>query len=252
MHASTRAFWLPKAGNTADEYEDAFWVEPAGKQPDDVVRLAVADGATETSFAGLWAALLARDFCQGRLDGAALPDALAPLQGAWREYVATRPLPWYAEEKVRQGAFSSLLGLTVTNGAAAGGDWEALAIGDSCLFQVRDGDLLGAFPLTGAAEFTSRPALLSSDPARNAVLPEHLVSAVGDWETGDSFYLMTDALACWFLAAAEAGDRPWLTLRDLDPTGLARSFADWVAAERAAGRLRNDDVTLLWVDLAAN
>ncbi len=39
---------LPKRGNTEDEYEDAWAVDPARG------RFAVADGASETSFAGRW------------------------------------------------------------------------------------------------------------------------------------------------------------------------------------------------------
>ena len=60
---------------------------------------------------------------------------------------------------------------------------------------------------------------------------------------------MTDALACWFLRAVESDERPWLELRDLAAergATAAGAFADWVANLRGAGRLRNDDMTLLW------
>jgi hypothetical protein len=54
---------------------------------------------------------------------------------------------------------------------------------------------------------------------------------------------MTDAVACWFLADAEAGGQPWNTI----PPG--RRFASWLAGRRAAHAMRNDDVTVLGLDL---
>jgi hypothetical protein len=49
---SVQAFWLPKAGNTTKEYEDAFDYSIAER------RFAVADGATDSAFAGHWARIL--------------------------------------------------------------------------------------------------------------------------------------------------------------------------------------------------
>ena len=51
-----QAFRLPKRGHSADEYEDAYAANPY------VGRFAVADGASESSFAALWAQLLVNGF----------------------------------------------------------------------------------------------------------------------------------------------------------------------------------------------
>ena len=48
---SVQAFSCQKAGNARTEYEDAWAIRGC--------RVAVADGATESSFSALWAALLA-------------------------------------------------------------------------------------------------------------------------------------------------------------------------------------------------
>ena len=263
MRVRARAFWAPKAGNSAEEYEDAFWWEygriatrpyPPGDDGRDTFRCAVADGATETSFSGLWADLLARGFCKGRLDPDALAAGLPRLQRVWRRLVGSRPLPWYAEEKARSGAFAAVAGLTLLPTTAGvgeelpGGRWQALALGDSCLFQVRD-DAFVAFPVAHSTEFGNRPALLSSNPAANAGLADRLPCAAGDWLPGDRFYLMTDALACWFLQATEADERPCDVLRELAATGGSAGFAGWVDALRAGGGLRNDDVTLVMVEV---
>ncbi len=60
---------------------------------------------------------------------------------------------------------------------------------------------------------------------------------------------MTDALAAWFLAQAEQGERPWSIIRDLDTCDQANEFADVVSDLRTSRLLRNDDVTLIRIDV---
>jgi hypothetical protein len=69
----------------------------------------------------------------------------------------------------------------------------------------------------------------------------------GECLPGDTFYLLTDALACWFLTAVESDREPW---RELDEVGAgACPFDGWVAHLRRSGNLRNDDVTAVRVSL---
>jgi hypothetical protein len=72
----------------------------------------------------------------------------------------------------------------------------------------------------------------------------------GAWDPGDAFYLMTDALACWFMREVEEGRMPWGVLRDLDTSGEIKPFREWVGDLRMDRAIRNDDVTLLRVDIA--
>lgn len=252
MEIVARALWLPKAGNSADEYEDAWAVGDETPEAADRFRCAVADGATEASFSGLWARLLTRGYCDGGFPDAPEARDFAPLQEAWAREVAAIPLPWYAEEKARSGAFAALLGLQIAAHAgddgASGGRWEALAVGDSCLFQVRGGRVILAWPVAAADDFTNRPTLLSSNPASNDdAVAAQLAPAGGDWLPGDTFYLLTDALACWFLIACEAGGHPWRDLDVIATADNASAFVRWIGELRAAQALRNDDVTLLRV-----
>lgn len=269
MIVSARAFWAPKAGNRADEYEDAFWplhavTRPArrsGKQPaknpprrsagpqDTRLRFAVADGATETSFAGLWARRLVRAYGEGCFSGADWDtwlDQLQREQAAWYGEVLQKPLPWYAEDKVREGAYAALLGLEVT----AAGEWGGVAVGDCCLLQWRGDELAAAFPAQDAAFFTSRPYLLSSNTARNEGLEDQVQRAVGQWLPGDRFALLSDALGQWALRGLEAGDPPWPALVAVEKAGQQRAFHRWVEDLRASGSLRNDDVTALLITLS--
>src|SRR4051794_41014129 len=101
-----RALRLPKSDHTAEEYEDAWAADPAAG------RFAVADGASESAFAGLWARLLAEGFVAARR-----PRAFAGWRGGprrrWAAGVMGLELPWYGEMKRAEGAFATLLGLAL-------------------------------------------------------------------------------------------------------------------------------------------
>jgi protein phosphatase 2C-like protein len=227
--ASCRAFSLPRRGHAADEYEDAFAADPAAG------RFAVADGASESSFAGQWARLLVEGFvCPS-------PGWLGAARQTWAARVDGQSLPWYAEAKRDDGAFATFLGLVL-----GAGRWHALAVGDTCLFQVRGNRLVTAFPLGREADFDNRPRLIGSRTSTDA---EVHAERKGDWQAGDRFLLMTDALAQWFLRRHEAGGRPWEELSGFpEGDGAISAFAEWVEERRRDG-LRNDDVTLVLITL---
>ncbi len=254
MRTVVRAFSLPKAGNAPEEYEDAFWpVVPVDGEVE-VLRLAVADGATETSFSGIWADILTQSYCKGELGKGNVNEELTPLQQEWRRRVGERPLPWYAEEKMRFGAFATLAGLNIE----AGGIWSAFAVGDSCVFHLRGSRLERAFPIERAEQFDSRPVLLSSNPCSNVCVGD-AVRRIDDglWQPGDAFYLMTDALACYFLRRWELrDDDPQEFLSLFDEISNLEQFACRIELERAETTgdglrlMRNDDVTFMRCQLS--
>jgi len=250
-----QAFWLPKCGNAEEEYEDAFWPKhlPADREAEvSDFRVAVADGATETSFSALWAKLLVRSYAEGRLSPERFASSLLNLQERWRKVVSRKPLPWYTEETVRSGAAAAFVGLHLNRREAEsyGGRWEASALGDCCLIQVRGGQVIERFPIKSASEFSNRPFLVSSNPSTSDGWQERLGTISGSWLSDDSFYLMSDALAAWFMRDDESGGAPLEILRDLG-TADSPAFPDWIAELRSAHRIRNDDVTLVRVDLVA-
>ena len=227
---------LPKRGNSAEEYEDAFAVSATRG------RFAIADGASESSFAGLWARMLVNDFVN-----ATSPD-LAPwrtwlpsLQQRWTADIGGAAMPWFAEIKLQQGAFATFLGLAVHNDR-----WQAVAVGDSCLFQTRGNRMHCAFPLVCADDFGVTPWLVGSRGCDAAAIENRTRRIDGNWQPGDRLWLMTDALAKWFLEQVERCGQPWIELdRLLQTASPQQAFTDWVTALRDAGKLHNDDVTLL-------
>lgn len=252
MLVFAQPFWAPKQGNEDSEYEDAFWPRKSIEDRVPCFHCAVADGATETSYAGIWAKQLVRYWCKKGPATVFDPDGFRDLQQRWSTIVRKRSLPWYAEEKIRLGAFAALLGLVLYDDAhreGRCGHWQAVAVGDSCLVQMRGEEVLVRFPLAESAAFTNRPHLLSSNPAYAARVVDHVRNMDGSWQAGDAFYLMTDALAWWFMREAEEGQTPWRVLRDLNTSDEVKPFREWIEALRAERAMRNDDVTLLRVEI---
>ena len=247
MVIDAKEFWLPKHGSTDAEYEDASSI--ALKD----FRFAIADGATEASFSGIWARQLVRAFTGKKFSLPFQLEELKPLQARWQTIVHRHPLPWYAEEKVSNGAFAAFLGLELSEENGADGlkrTWRASAAGDTCLVQIRGNEIQNAFPYKDSASFNNHPDLLGSTNIFNGTGEGLISHQTGTWGCDDVFFLMTDALACWFFKSVEQGQEPWNILRDLD-TEAQGSFEDFVAGLRSANVMKNDDVTLVRVDILA-
>ena len=170
-----RKFETAKAGNRPEECEDASLAAyPYNGGP---ARIAVCDGASESAFARQWAQILAGAFVHRPLDLSCLDDSsltvwLAPCQEEWNGVVPWERIPWHGEAKTRAGAMAALVGLEIdqtANGAGAF-PWQAVAVGDCCLFVVRGDDLAVSFPLESAAQFNNTPSLICSNPVNNAGL----------------------------------------------------------------------------------
>ena len=251
-----RTYWLPKAGNSDQEYEDASRVVYPQRMGDSgrrTARVAVADGASESAFAREWANSLVGAFAgrppdMGSLSEDRFLEWLAPAQGEWHAAIPWDRIPWHGEAKAKAGAFATLLGLTIS--AAPGGrpslSWQALAVGDSCLFLIRDDRLCLSFPLEDPAQFDNTPDLLCSNPDNAGELWENVRRRDGECVAGDMFILASDALACWFLETNAVGEKPWQTLLSLD----SAKWPAWVEEQCRSGLMRNDDTTLVIVRVA--
>jgi hypothetical protein len=234
---SIDAFSCQKAGNARTEYEDAWAIR--GSDSPTRCRVAVADGATESSFSALWAALLVESFVRGRRHGPEFFNRLGAIRRLWRRKIRGRPLPWYAAEKARRGAYAAFIGasLNVVNRG-----WRAVAIGDCCLLHVTGKrELAKAFPLAHSEEFGSSPFLVGSvTKADDDPLP-HVRVSEGVLGPGDVLYFASDALSAWLLRRAERGEPAW---ESLDHLCTQQDFESLVTQAREDGT-RNDDMTLV-------
>lgn len=226
-------FAVQKAGNQAAECEDV-WDYRYGNQ---LAAIALADGATESSFAKEWASELVKNWLQQQETAAT--DWMARSQMAWRQWLGAQDLSWFAKRKAAHGAFATFLSLRVCQDLS----WQACAVGDSCLFLVRDRQLCQSFPLNHSHEFSHRPQLLGSDRALSEI---QILQAQGLAQLGDRFYLTTDAIACWILRQLEANQDPWVKLEQIQ---TQERFGHWVSELRDRLEIANDDTTLLCLEV---
>ena len=235
----TQQVLLPKSGFDSSECEDFIGIDEQN------CRFAVADGATEAFDARNWAQRLAENWV--RSDSAltsqtfhewVASEGLA-LHASWNQLT----LPWYAEEKARKGSFAAFVGLELDLMSDAP-SWKAIALGDACLLHCREGALLKSFPVTKSASFNSAPLLVASDPALYKNSADSLVIESGRCETNDILFLVSDAAAAWYLERFEQNDFSDI-LRDNSERDAAKFFEN----ERHAGRIRNDDIAVIRVEL---
>jgi hypothetical protein len=240
----TFAGMTPKLGNRAEECEDQF--SASGR------RFAVADGASESGYSQMWARILAEAFCRTETADCTPVDLeswLDECRGEWKRWAGERALhdlPWFARETLRDASFATFVGLVFPRGrdektAAA---WHAVACGDACLFLVRDDRLAGAFPLVDSGAFDNTPELVTTSPGS-----DRMRLAMGTAQLGDAFYLVTDALARWFLVDHARGEKPWMAL---DRVRTPRDLEHFVAVSRKSRAIRNDDVTLMSIAIVAD
>jgi hypothetical protein len=242
-----RGFHLPKAGSRPDEYEDAWGVSEDG------TCLAVADGASDAFESGEWARLLVRAFLADQPpSGAALAGWLRQPTDAWKSFIHWDQLTYYQEAKARDGALATFLGvryLPPPAGASWPWRWRAFAVGDACLFHVREDRLIAAFPLERSDAFSTTPALLSTNPQHQARSVTAVRALEGELLPGDTMFFATDAFAAWFLNRLERGIRPWHFLTDV-VRGL-ETFDRLIDRVRFYEGIRNDDTTLVLAWLAS-
>ena len=117
----------------------------------------------------------------------------------------------------------------------------AFAVGDSCLFQVRGGELVRSFPLERPEQFESNPIVLGSiDLKRDQLLEFAFLDEM--CYPGDELVLCTDAVAEWAARGYATGDSPvWSDFWQMSEDDW-RSGVAWLRQER---QMRIDDATML-------
>ena len=239
------SFLAPKAGLSDSECEDALgW--NTRKQ-----RFCVADGATEGFDSRRWARLLVKHWLRS-----ARPVTTPLVFSGWTQWVSSRferhwrsrRLSWFAEERARAGAFAAFVGLSFheSNEALY---WQVIALGDCCLLLRRDDQIVESIPLADPESFNSRPILVPSKVDALETTAASIVCRSGRVEPGDTYLLLSDAIAAWYL-------RSW---RDDGSRLQARAFEELIArgsygelqvlvnAGRQSGLLRNDDIAAIVV-----
>jgi hypothetical protein len=240
---TVNSFLLEKGDTKPSECEDAIAVDVRG------LRFAVADGATEGFNSRRWAKRLVSAWIRrppGEINILSLRDDVSALGTKSSARFGRRQLPWYLEEKARQGAFAAFLGLQI----APDGRWAALALGDCCLIQETSSGA-SSFPLSTPEEFDNRPILVPSLINNYPQCVEHARELAGISLPGDLLLLMSDAIACWYLGAAEQNPSAKVRLHLALTSNNRKDAASLIVEERAARRLRNDDVAIVRIEVTS-
>lgn len=236
---------VPKKGYSQDECEDSLHIHPSHCEPVYNYKFAVADGATESSFSKEWAQLLTSSIqTKKNINVNYFLNFLPSLQETWRANVFSRPLPYYAEAKALQGAFSTLLALQIN---IKHFNYKSCAIGDCCLFHIRDSLMIKCFPINESEEFGNNPFLISSINSQNVDIKDYFKELEGDFLHGDQFFLLSDAIANWFLKEYEDNKKPWETVNKLfiDKILDKDIFVKWIDEQRDARLIKNDDISII-------
>lgn len=273
MPLDVQRFLVPKTGSSPDECEDAIKVALSPEAGS--LFAAVSDGASESFLAGAWARQLvhgavasmaaADDEPGGQEDGlsrAFVEDLLARTVDQWDGYISEyqaeraargRPITWYEQPGLDKGAFATLVAVHLraapavpdASGAVRCWVWRAFALGDSCLFHLRDDRLVASFPITHSGGFGITPQLLGSRNRDAGLIADRVLTTTGELRAGDELLMATDALAAWLLSHPDIDSRgagkQLGNLADLDH----ELFTEWVQSERGKSRMRNDDVALI-------
>jgi hypothetical protein len=203
---------------------------------------ALSDGASVSFDSASWARILVRRYAKKpEFTREWLSAAIAEFSKLYDR----DSLPWMKQASFDRGSFASLLGVRIVDGGRL---IQVLSIGDS-IAVLCDGDRITAsFPLSVPSEFTRSPQLLCTNPAENVFLDKLDVDydLVADWTfrglERPALLCMTDALGHWLLSRRDDDPSPISLLRKLR---TADAFARFVIEERAAGRMKRDDTTLI-------
>jgi hypothetical protein len=251
MPFQSRVFRLPKDVEHPEEYQDAYAVDPEGGVA------AVADGVASAIFSRQWAEILAEAALAETPDpndGEAFAGWLQARRQRWSESIDVTGLAWFQKAKLPLGAFSTLVWVQVApfdedrEGAFGGYRLKGYAIGDSCLFHVRRGEVVRMFPTLTPEQFEADPVVLGSVDLNRDQLQQFLALDETCYDD-DVLVLCSDAVAQWAARQTEAGTPPdWDRYWQL-------THAQWeeeVAALRHERQMRYDDATMVLLRVAAD
>ena len=245
LSVTIKTFTCSKHGNSSDENEDAF-LAPLNSG-DSHVRVAVADGATESSFSREWADLLVSNYDVFQYGDSFNTSLLPAIKKSWLAKINVDDLPWYAQQKMELGAFASFLGIDIELG---NGNAEIIAVGDSNAFVFRNDELQLAFPVEKSSDFGNTPILISTEPSKNNIEGHFFMRDRFTVAAGDLVILGTDAISQWILRESEIGNNPEEQIREMfSKEDCEFVFRKWLDEARENLVIKNDDYTIVLIQL---
>ncbi|MBW4551593.1 MAG: protein phosphatase 2C domain-containing protein [Aphanocapsa sp. GSE-SYN-MK-11-07L] len=243
------AFSLPKIGEAHSTNQDRFARSGDGRL------IALADGAGSSLYPGQWAELLVKSFCHSPDDPIqtlrqSYQEWLKLPQAQWRQYYLEKLQSpnrkwWQGGSQLKACGFSTFLGLRLI-GDRQQGQWQAVAIGDSCLFKLAaKTHHLSVFPSKTAQSFKCTTQCFASLPEYASFAPQF---AEGEYQAGDIFLLATDALSHWLLSNYERQAEEW---KQWFGIRASKDFTYALADLRNQKQIQNDDTTMILLNVCS-
>ena len=244
MRFESRVFRLAKDTDYPERNQDSCHTDAAGGIA------AIADGVASGIFSRQWAAILTEATvadAPGLDDEDSFAGWLAQRRKTWTEQIDVSNLAWHQKPKLREGACSTLLWVTIRpldeHDRRPQDPWriQVIAIGDSCLFHVRQGEVLRTFPIQSSDQLDDAPMVVGSvNLNRDDVLEFSSIDEL--CRPGDLLVLCTDAIAEWALRRQENGNPPaWEDYWSM----TEQAWREEVIDLRDRREMRYDDATLL-------
>ncbi|MGL5921349.1 hypothetical protein [Chroococcidiopsis sp.] len=258
MSYEIRYFSLPKVGELERNIQDRFENSPDGSL------VALADGASTSLYPQKWAEILVKSFCQSVAENPiesirrSHEEWLQPSQEIWRQYYLTKLQSpnrkwWQGGSDIKNRGSATFLGLQLQNLELqnlehyAKSQWQAVAVGDTCLFKLeQETRNLLTFPLTAARDFKGTTLCFESLPEYASFPPQF---TAGWYECGDIFLLATDALSQWLISDYEAQGEDWKKMFQFQ---RQQDFDRFINQLRQQKLIKNDDTTLVLIKVSSN
>lgn len=209
------------------------------KKNPEVIRVAVSDGATESSWSGPWAQLLVDSFVAGELpteDGDQFVKAIPGLAERWKKQTEglIDSANARAVRKRDQGAWATFLGIEVRPSSRS---WRAIAVGDSCLLRDAEEEKpkVLSWPIEKASDFDTTPPLVSTLEG-STPQPKFLEGKLGD---STHLWAATDAISKFLL------QWPSILVGHERFSEVADGMYEMLLPLQGGGVLKMDDLTLV-------
>lgn len=210
-------------------------------------KFAISDGVSKSYFPKIWSDKLVHQYVSKKdwKDDEFTAESQKEWQSKIDEIVSQPGTKWFTKAQYdrKDSALATFVGLQFLEEQ---GKWIAQALGDSFLFFVAKDTLKIEKQLSSKQQ-----------PVKFDNFPDYL-SSIGDSHKGEknsvkgeklkegTFFLMTDALAEWFLNDTE------MALGKLSHIDSQEKFLETVQNERNLNRLNDDDSALLIIKLVDN
>ncbi|MGB6065781.1 MAG: protein phosphatase 2C domain-containing protein [Desulfomonilaceae bacterium] len=235
-----RGWSVPKRGENMNN-DQWGWSRKRG-------RIALADGASTSSYSDTWARILVMGFIWSSVkffeDQEVFVENFLRLQRQWHLSIPWARLEkkgWNYALKAKQGAHCTFLGVTL-----AENQWKAVSLGDCNLFVVSDeGEVRLCWPFVSGDNFDNYPDLIPSvagSPVEEMF--QRMQRVCGKVNRRENLIICTDALAAHLLKHKDNACL-WQELLAIE-THSREDFGLWVERLRSVN-MRNDDTTAVVV-----